>query len=157
MCKGCRCGKAATEGSFLALTLTIPSTKVAALSCLRRLTRLVAYPYGDRSSCFYISGQKRQRSKKLKAMQHLHPGKMRCPIRVAEISLIDKSRPREGGQGTMGPLRRFFPTFLSAGGKKGGRRRLDTPSAQQGVRERKRREFSPTYTKKDGSRPMSLR
>ena len=45
----------------------------------------------------------------------------------------------QGGQGTIGSLRRFFSSFLSAGGKKRGRRRQDKVAAWQGVRERQRR------------------
>ena len=44
----------------------------------------------------------------------------------------------QGSQGTIGSLRRFFPAFLSAGGKKGGRRRQGKPSAQQEVCKRQR-------------------
>ena len=38
------------------------------------LTRSAAYPYGSRSSCSYLSEQKRQRSEKLTAIQHFRPG-----------------------------------------------------------------------------------
>ena len=51
------------------------------------LTRSAAYPYGGRSTCSYLSEQKRQRSEKLTAIQHFCPGKMRRPIRVAESTL----------------------------------------------------------------------
>ena len=44
----------------------------------------------------------------------------------------------------MGPLRRFFGDFLSAGGKKVTRRRQDKVAARQGVRERQRRGQSPS-------------
>ena len=39
----------------------------------------------------------------------------------------------KGGQGTIGSLRRFFPVFLSDGGKKDGRRRLDKAALWQGA------------------------
>ena len=52
--------------------------------------------------------------------------------------LFSKPKPRKGGQGTMGPLRRFFGNFLSAGGKKVTRRRQDKAAAWQGVCERQR-------------------
>ena len=58
--------------------------------------------------------------------------------------LFSKPKPRKGGQGTMGPLRRFFGDFLSAGGKKVTRRRQDKVAARQGVRERQRRGQSPS-------------
>ena len=59
--------------------------------------------------------------------------------------LFSKPKPRKGGQGTMGPLRRFFGDFLSAGGKKVTRRRQDKVAARQGVRERQRRGQSPSH------------
>ena len=47
-------------------------------------------------------------------MRQFHPGKMHCPIRVAEITLAFPCAARAtGGQGTIGPLRRFFGDFLS--------------------------------------------
>ena len=45
-------------------------------------------------------------------MRQFHPGKMHCPIRVAEITLAFPCAARAtGGQGTIGSLRRFFGDF----------------------------------------------
>ena len=65
--------------------------------------------------------------------------------RVAAVEKIEESvspmifsGTATGGQGTIGSLRRFFPIFLSAGGKKRGRRRQDTPISRREHRERQR-------------------
>ena len=57
---------------------------------------------------------------------------------VPHLAAYGKLRQDKGGQGTIGSLRRFFSSFLSAVGKKRGRRRQDKPSARQGVRKRQR-------------------
>ena len=49
----------------------------------------------------------------------------------------------KGGQGTIGSLRRFFSSFLSAVGKKRGRRRQDKAAASQGVHKRQRGQAIP--------------
>ena len=41
------------------------------------------------------------------------PRKDAFPIRVAEKLVVFQTRAARGGQGTIGSLRRFFPTFLS--------------------------------------------
>ena len=70
------------------------------------------------------------------AIPDLHQNAVFTKRKVGGLSR--KQVPPKGGQGTMGPLRRFFSSFLSAGGKKRGRRRQDKPSIRQGVCERKR-------------------
>ena len=57
---------------------------------------------------------------------------------MPHLAAYGNLRQDKGGQGTIGSLRRFFSSFLSAVGKKRGRRRQDKAAASQGSRERKR-------------------
>ena len=61
------------------------------------------------------------------AIPDLHQNAVFTKRKVGAVSR--NQVPPKGGQGTIGPLRRFFSPFLSAGGKKRGRRRLDKIAA----------------------------
>ena len=93
------------------------------------LTRSAAYPYGGRSTCSYLSEQKRQRSEKLTAIQHFCPGKMRRPIRVAESTLAFPCAARVRGSRDHWSLAAFLSHLSFRWWKESARRRLNKPSA----------------------------
>ena len=80
--------------------------------------RAAAYPYGGRSICAYISEEKRQRAEKWSQCHILARKDEITNSRGGKAGYFLYQSRATGGQGTIGPLRRFFGDFLSAGGKK---------------------------------------
>ena len=80
--------------------------------------RSAAYPYGGRSICAYISEEKRQRAEKWSQCHILARKDEITNSRGGKAGYFLYQSRATGGQGTIGPLRRFFGNFLSAGGKK---------------------------------------
>ena len=94
----------------------------------------------DSTAVSYISERCGSEKRSLRQCNISTPERCCSDSRGCDL-VVSHAKAARGGQGTLGSLRRFFSSFLSAGGKKRGRRRQDKVAASQGVRQNRSLSF----------------